>query len=61
MGEFLCHVVSSDSEVIVVAEALDAMYDVFAEDKTDPVVKELGLVAKLQELVPVLKKKVCWK
>lgn len=51
-------VATKDMELWVVAEALDAIFDVFAEDHIDPVVKEIGLVGKLRSLSPMLKSKV---
>ena len=42
----------------MVAEALDAIFDVFAEDHLNPGMREIGLVDKLQALVPSLKQKV---
>ena len=42
----------------VVAEALDAVFDVFAEDHLNPLMREIGLIEKLQALVPYLKHKV---
>ena len=42
----------------MIAEALDAIFDVFAEDHTDPVLHEIDLVAKLQAVAPTLKTKV---
>lgn len=51
-------VVEKDSQLWVVGEALDSMFDVFAEDHTDSVLKEIGLVSKLKALAPTLKTKV---
>ena len=50
-----------DQRLWVVAEALDAIFDVFAEDHTDPVLRELDLVAKLQAVTAILKTKVSLK
>ena len=59
IGEYLCTVVTNDDDLWVVAEALDAIFDVFAGDETDPVVKEINLVTRLRAVVPNLKVKVC--
>ncbi|KAI0219973.1 HEAT repeat-containing protein 3 [Lamellibrachia satsuma] len=58
VGLFLYNVVCGDQRLWVVAEALDAIFDVFAEDHTDPVLRELDLVAKLQAVTAVLKTKM---
>lgn len=42
----------------VTAEALDVIFDVFAEDHIDSIAKEIGLVEKLQHILPSLKGKV---
>ena len=42
----------------MVAESLDAIFDVFGPDETDPILKEIGLIAKLKVLAPILKRKV---
>ena len=59
VGGFLLELVGHDSDLWIVAEALDAMFDVFGEDHLDPVVMEIGLVDKLKKILPVLKSKVC--
>jgi len=51
-------VVCGDERLWVAAEALDATFDVFAEDHIDPVLQEIDLIAKLQAIAPVLKTKV---
>lgn len=57
IGMFLLESCSKDDQLWVVAEALDAIFDVFAEDHLDPVVKEISLVEKLKTLAPSLKQK----
>ena len=49
---------SKDTDLWVVAEALDAIFDVFGEDHIDAIVREIGLVEKLKTVAPVLKSKV---
>ena len=56
---FLCDVASLDVELWVSAEALDSIFDVFAEDDTDAIVADVRLVDQLRALVPTLKSKVC--
>ena len=50
--------VQTEPVLWVQAETLDGIFDVFGEDHLDSICDELGLVAKLQGLVPVLKAKV---
>ena len=59
VGVGLCCVWSTDAELMVVAEALDATMDVFAEDHTDPVLTQLGVLPKMSHLLPTLTAKVC--
>lgn len=54
----LLDICTRESEVWVMAEALDAIMDIFAEDETDCIAEEIKLVDKLQTLVPVLINKV---
>ncbi|XP_013413297.1 HEAT repeat-containing protein 3-like [Lingula anatina] len=58
IGTFLVEIVSKDQELWVVAEALDAIFDVFAEDHLDSVVREIGLTDKLKAVAPQLKAKI---
>jgi hypothetical protein len=36
----------------VIAESLDAMFDVFGEDHLDPIVREIQMVERLKSLLP---------
>ena len=47
-----------DTDLWVVAEALDAIFDVFGEDHLNPVIKEIELIEKLKSVAPALKSKV---
>ena len=47
-----------DTDLWVVAESLDSIFDVFGEDHIDPVVEEIELVQKLKMIIPNLKSKV---
>ena len=58
IGVFFLEMATKDNKLWVVAEALDAVFDVFAEDHIDPIVKEIGLIDKLRALAPMLKVKV---
>ena len=46
------------TNIVVVAEALDALFDVFSDDATDPVARNLQLIERLQAILPQLKAKV---
>ncbi|XP_064640684.1 HEAT repeat-containing protein 3-like [Lineus longissimus] len=58
IGVFLLEICAKDSELWVIAEALDSIFDVFSEDHLNPVVMEIGLVQKLKQLSPLLKQKI---
>ncbi|KAJ1524347.1 hypothetical protein ONE63_010849 [Megalurothrips usitatus] len=58
IGKFLLDAVSRDSELWVIAEALDCIFDVFGEDETDKAAFDIDLVTKLRSLAPSLKNKV---
>ncbi|KAK3754074.1 hypothetical protein RRG08_024151 [Elysia crispata] len=54
----LLEVVSTNLDLVIVAEALDSLFDVFKEDHTDSVAKDIGLVEKLKSLQPLFKAKI---
>jgi len=58
IGQFLLEVVTNASQVWVIAEALDAIFDVFAEDELEGVALDIGLLNKLKGLLPGLKQKI---
>jgi len=61
IGEFLigCLTFGSDKvDLIRTAEALDTIFDVFAEDDFNDVIQELGLIEKLRNLEPHFRKQV---
>ena len=59
VGEILLHVVTDPATSCeVVAEALNSIFDVFAEEDHNTEVQHLGLCAKLQEFVPKWHRKV---
>ncbi|XP_031829629.1 HEAT repeat-containing protein 3 [Nomia melanderi] len=47
-----------ESKAWVIAESLDAVMDIYAEDDSDQLANEIKLVEKLRELVPIFKNKV---
>jgi len=51
-------VCSRSSDLWVIAEALDVIFDVFAEDHLDGICQKISLVEKLSHLLPLLKGKV---
>lgn len=51
-------VCSKCADILVVAEALDSMFDVFAEDHVDYIAKEIRLLEKLKHIKKSLEPKV---
>lgn len=58
VGGFLMSVAGQSADVVVVAEALDSLFDLFADDATDPIAQQLRLTERLQAILPLLKAKV---
>lgn len=59
IGTFLLDVCNKDKvELWVESEALDALFDVFADDHLDPVLHEIGGVDKLNSILPIFKHKI---
>jgi len=59
IGQFLLDVSTKDTvELIVNAEALDAVFDVFGEDHVDIVCKELNLLERLKQVLASFKNKI---
>ncbi|KAK7493844.1 hypothetical protein BaRGS_00014985 [Batillaria attramentaria] len=58
VGSFLVTVAGQSHDLVVVAEALDALFDVFSDDATDPVARRLCLTERLTSILPQLKAKV---
>ena len=58
VGRRLVEAATHSTDLVVVAEALDALFDVFADDATDPVAQNLQLTQRLQSILPQLKAKV---
>ena len=55
---FLTEAATRDVELRVVAEALDKIFDMFAEDDTDKLCSQAGLIGKLKKLQPGFKTKM---
>ncbi|XP_023231299.1 HEAT repeat-containing protein 3-like [Centruroides sculpturatus] len=58
IGLYLLEVSSKDAELHVSAEALDAIFDVFAEDDVDPLAQQIQLLERLKNLLSALKGKI---
>lgn len=58
IGLYLLDISSKDPEIYVAAEALDALFDVFAEDNVNHLMQEISLIDKLKHLLPALKGKI---
>ena len=56
--QFLIMAATSDTELRVVSEALDKLFDVFAEDYTDRFCKKVELVSKMKKMQSGLKVKI---
>ena len=56
--QFLIMAATSDTELRVVSEALDKLFDVFSEDYTDSFCKKVDLVSKMRKMQPGLKVKI---
>ncbi|GFY40370.1 HEAT repeat-containing protein 3 [Trichonephila inaurata madagascariensis] len=56
IGSVLLEISSKSVDMWVIAEALDALIDVFAEDYVDHIAQEINLVEKLHHILPTLKK-----
>ena len=58
MSLFLLDICTKENEAWVIAESLDAIIDIFAEDETDALAGDINLIEKLQTVAPILKNKV---
>ncbi|CAB3375192.1 Hypothetical predicted protein [Cloeon dipterum] len=57
-GKFLLEQSTKETEIVVIAEALDALMDALSEDCSDAACAEMKLVARLRDMVPALKHKI---
>ncbi|XP_012275668.1 HEAT repeat-containing protein 3 [Orussus abietinus] len=58
VSTFLLDACTKETEVWVMAEALDAIMDIYAEDETNQLAVEVDLVEKLQSLIPLFNNKI---
>ena len=58
IANFLIEAATRDAQLKVVSEALDKIFDMFAEDETDALAVEVDLVTKLKKLQPGFKTKM---
>ena len=58
LTNFLLTAASKDTDLRVVAEALDKLFDMYAEDATDQLCVDLELIPKLRQMLPGLKAKI---
>ncbi|KAL8560896.1 hypothetical protein ACOMHN_059080 [Nucella lapillus] len=58
VGGCLVTAAAHSPDLVVVAEALDCLFDMFADDATDPVARSLQLTEKLHAITPQLKSKL---
>ncbi|XP_059158780.1 HEAT repeat-containing protein 3-like [Physella acuta] len=58
IGTVLLEVASNNADIVVVSEALDSLFDVFKEDNTNQIAKDIGLVDKLRSMQPSFRTKV---
>ena len=56
--EFIIEQAAKESEVWVIAEAIDTLVDLYSEDETDELAARVNLVEKLALLLPAIKSKV---
>ncbi|XP_059483084.1 HEAT repeat-containing protein 3 isoform X2 [Neocloeon triangulifer] len=57
-GRFLLEQSGKETDIVVVAEALDALMDALSEDCTDGACAEMQLVQRLQSMLPSLQHKI---
>lgn len=58
IGLCLIEVACNNGNLVVISEALDSIFDMFKEDHTDVVVREIGLVEKLKSVQSSFKTKI---
>ncbi|XP_057379053.1 HEAT repeat-containing protein 3-like [Daphnia carinata] len=58
VGQILLDTACLSQDLWVTAEAMDALFDVFKEDHTDPVVSDIQLVERLKSMAPTFKHRV---
>ena len=58
LAQFLLDAAAKDTDIRVVTEALDKIFDMFAEDTTDMLCAQMNLVNQLKKILPSLKVKI---
>lgn len=58
IGQILLDTACLSPDLWITAEAMDALFDVFKEDHTDPIVGDIQLVERLRTLAPTFKHRV---
>ncbi|XP_070162581.1 HEAT repeat-containing protein 3 [Polyergus mexicanus] len=58
ISTFLLNICTTETQAWVMAESIDALMDIYAEDETDCLAAEIELVPKLLSLIPHFKSKV---
>lgn len=58
IAAFLIDRLSKETEIWPLAELLDTIMDLFAEDETDRLAQKTNLIDKLNEIAPTVKTKV---
>lgn len=58
MSTFLLDICKTELSVWIMAESLDTIMDIYAEDDSDQLASEIKLVEKLHVLAPLFKNKV---
>ena len=58
IGQVLLDIACLETDLWIASEAIDALFDVFKEDHTDPVIGEIQLVERLKTLVSGFKPRV---
>ncbi|XP_072760652.1 HEAT repeat-containing protein 3 [Anoplolepis gracilipes] len=58
ISTFLLDICTTDTQAWVIAESIDALMDIYAEDETDCLATEINLVLRLSSLTPHFKSKV---
>lgn len=58
ISTFLLNICTTETQARVIAESIDALMDIYAEDETDRLAAEIELVPRLLSLIPHFKSKV---
>ncbi|GAB1859313.1 HEAT repeat-containing protein 3 [Camponotus japonicus] len=58
ISTFLLNICTTETQAWIIAESIDALMDIYAEDETDCLAAEIELVPKLLSIIPHFKSKV---